>query len=77
MVDGRSNRIARPTARANGSRQRVVANLGELKLTEPDGCAWLGADLDGADQDDKKQACAAATFVVRPPPLLCALAALR
>lgn len=32
---------------ANGSRQRVVAYLGQLKPSEQDGWAMLGAHLDG------------------------------
>ena len=35
---------------ARGSRQRVVADLGELKPTEAVGGAQLGAHLDGLDR---------------------------
>lgn len=40
---------------ARGSRQRVVAYLGELKPTEVDGWAKLGAHLDGKDQSRRPQ----------------------
>lgn len=40
---------------ARGSRQRVVAYLGELKSTEEDGWAKLGAHLDGKDPSRRPQ----------------------
>ena len=40
---------------ARGSRQRVVAYLGELKPTEEDGWAKLGAHLDGKDPSRRPQ----------------------
>ena len=40
---------------ARGSRQRVVAYLGELKPTEEDGWAKLGAHLDGKDRSRRPQ----------------------
>jgi transposase len=40
---------------ARGSRQRMVAYLGELKPTEEDGWAKLGAHLDGKDRSRRPQ----------------------
>lgn len=40
---------------ARGSRQRVVAYLGELKPTEENGWARLGAHLEGEDRKQQPQ----------------------
>lgn len=51
----RTGRSSNRIARQRGSRQRVVAYLGELKPSELDGWAKLGSHLEGRDKSRRRR----------------------